>query len=121
MKYFPFIFIFYCFNSFADTMTFKCSYSEYSDRKGSHVENPPLAFDILLDSENGKAYILGSEANIEVIPFVQKGQISFLEVTGTGNIMTTTIVDDMSSVHSRNSALFGKLIPSQYYGKCTLK
>jgi hypothetical protein len=44
--------------------------------------------------------------------------ISFLELTQTGNVMVTSITNAGDSVHSRNSIIFDKLIPSQYYGKC---
>ena len=44
----------------------------------------------------------------------------FIEFTGSGNVVTTTITEKGVSVHSRNSVVFGKLIPSQYYRTCKI-
>ncbi|GLO63828.1 hypothetical protein MACH09_43360 [Vibrio sp. MACH09] len=49
-------------------------------------------------------------------------QITFVEITGVKNVMTTTMAfDNGKSVHSRNTVSFGDLIPSQYYGSCVDK
>jgi hypothetical protein len=48
--------------------------------------------------------------------------ITFIEITGGGNVMTTTIDQKMVSAHSRNTVVLGgDLLPSQYYGKCVSK
>lgn len=65
--------------------------------------------------------MLGNLGSVEVLEVKSDGQISFIQQTDTGNIMTTTITSDMKSVHSRNSVMLGKLIPSQYYGECVEK
>jgi hypothetical protein len=75
----------------------------------------------IVDKEADKSYLLGNNGSSEVYRFDSDDQLSFLEVTGTLNIMSTTIDSNMDSVHSRNSVILGKLIPSQYYGKCVVK
>jgi hypothetical protein len=35
--------------------------------------------------------------------------------------MVTAITSSGEAVHSRNGTVVGKLIPSQYYGKCTIQ
>ncbi len=43
-----------------------------------------------------------------------------MEKTTTGNVITTTVDENKVSVHSKNVIIFG-LLPSQYYGTCTIK
>ncbi len=84
------------FTLFAAPTNYSCKYSSYSNDKGN----------------NGSS---------EVIAFSSKDRISFVEVTATKNIMSTAIDSKLNSVHSRNSVIAGKLVPSQYYGKCKIK
>jgi hypothetical protein len=44
--------------------------------------------------------------------------LTFVEVTRSGNVMTTTIARDGAAVHSRNAIIGETLFPSQYYGTC---
>ena len=62
--------------------------------------------------------LLGS-TEVKLIP--NTGGLTFVEVTGTGNVMVTVISDDGRSVHSRNGMVLGKIVPSQYYGRCKKK
>ena len=48
------------------------------------------------------------------------GVVSFVEITGAGNVVTTTVTEKGVCVHSHNSVIFGKLVPSQYYGSCKI-
>ncbi len=50
-----------------------------------------------------------------------EGRIAFLEVTATGNLMTTTIDSNGVSAHSRHTVAMGELLASQFYGTCVTK
>ena len=80
-----------------------------------------LKKNFIVDSTTGKSYLLGNAGASEVKIFESEDRIAFLEVTGTGNIMSTAIDSKLNSVHSRNTVMFGELMPSQYYGKCVIK
>jgi hypothetical protein len=75
----------------------------------------------IIDAEAKKSYLVGNNGSSEVILFNNEGNTSFLEITGTGNLMTTSIDESLNSVHSRNTVVFGEMMPSQYYGRCELK
>ena len=75
----------------------------------------------IVDGENNTAYMVGNNGSAEIAILSSSGNINFLEVTDTGNMMTTTIDSKLKSVHSRNSVLFGDLIASQYYGSCEIR
>ena len=108
-------------SAFAETVTYICDYPTWSDQEGAHKVNKKFVLTFIVDKTNDKSYFLGNNGSTEVYKVESEGQISFFEITGTGNLMTTTIDASMSSVHSRNSVLLGELIPSQYYGKCQKK
>lgn len=115
------IFVFLlCFVSEAfASETYECIYKLYSDNNGSHADNLKLTF--LVDDTAQKSYVIGNNGSDEVV-FINRGNgMSFIEVTDLGNVMTTSISLNMDTVHSRNSMLGDKLIPSQYYGVCEKK
>lgn len=109
-------------STFAVTFTYECNYQSFSDEEGNHPVASRFTISFLVDNDTGKAYVLGNNGSNEVIylenPF---GSISFIEVTDSKNVMTTTISPVGKSVHSRNSAVLMELVPSQYYGQCDLK
>ena len=107
--------------AFALPLTYICDYPTYSDQEGNHTVKDKFILTFIVDKEADKSYLLGNNGSSEVYRFESDSQLSFLEVTGTLNIISTTIDSNMDSVHSRNSVLSGKLIPSQYYGKCVIK
>jgi hypothetical protein len=121
MKYILFLVMFFSVNALSETITYECQFINFSDSKGNHKEKKPFALTYLIDGDTKKAYLLGNAGSSEVIPIVGDGQISFIEVTVTGNVMTTTIVGGLHAVHSRNSAMLGQLLASQYYGSCIEK
>ena len=102
----------------AETTTFVCDYATWSDQDGNHPVKTEFVLTFLIDSDTGKAYMIGNMGAEEVKIFSGDGYISFIEITATGNIMTTAIASDGTSVHSRNSIMFGEIIASQYYGTC---
>ncbi|EJL6412876.1 hypothetical protein [Vibrio cholerae] len=109
-------------SSFASTSTLECVYKKYVDPDGIHVTQNDFVLRYLIDPETNKVYVLGNNGSNEVVKVPGGDHVSFLEVTGAGNVMVTTITNTMDTVHSRNTVgLGGDLIPSQYYGKCTAK
>lgn len=105
----------------ADTITIDCTYTEFAQPDGLHKTESNFNLKFLIDKKTGQSYILGNNGSAEVISTGTDEQLTFLEVTGVKNIMSTTIViDSGESVHSRNTVSFGKLIPSQYYGECLM-
>lgn len=107
--------------AFADTTTYSCNYDSYSDQKGNRKVKDKFELNFIVDKAAGKSYLLGNNGSSEVQMLESSDQIAFVEVTATGNIMTTAIDSKLNTVHSRNSVMFGEMLPSQYYGKCKVK
>lgn len=106
----------------ANPINYTCSYNNYSDTDGNHKASNPFILNFIVDKDTGKSYLLGNNGTADVVLIEGEGKISFVEITGTGNVMTTTIGKTMESVHSRNMIMFGDdFIPSQYYGRCEIK
>ncbi len=105
----------------AETTNYSCNYTSYSDKDGNHKVKNKFELNFLVDRATGKSYMLGNNGSSEVTALEAKDQISFIELTTSRNVMTTAIDGELNSVHSRNSVMFGKMIPSQYYGKCVVK
>lgn len=105
----------------ADTTTYSCNYTSYSDQEGNHKVKEKFELNFIVDKATGKSYLLGNNGSSEVKMLEIGDQLAFLEVTATGNLMTTAIDSKLNTVHSRNSVMFGEMLPSQYYGKCRIK
>ncbi len=104
----------------ADTVTYICTYPIYATVDGLDLaENFTLTF--IIDEENDKSYMVGNNGSSEVTSIPGEGQVTFIEVTATANVMTTTILTTGASVHSRNSVILGDLLASQYYGTCEFR
>jgi hypothetical protein len=96
----------------ADTTTYSCSYGSYSDQEGNHKVKKKFELNFIVDKASGKSYLLGNNGSSEVKLLESSDQLAFIEITATGNIMTTTIDSKLNSVHSRNSVIFGEMLPS---------
>ena len=105
----------------AEITNYSCNYTSYSDKDGNHKVKNKFELNFILDRTTSKSYLLGNNGSAEVKAFETEDQIAFIELTATGNIMTTAIDSKLNTVHSRNSVMSGKMIPSQYYGKCVIK
>lgn len=105
------------------TETFICNYKKLSTDEGfKKVGKKGFKLTFIRDLKSGKSYVVGNQGSEEVmeIPNRNPGSITFIEITGTGNVMTTTISAEqkvLRSVHSRHT-IINILIPSQYYGTC---
>lgn len=105
----------------AETFTVHCVYAKHSNPTGLHKTSTTLELTFIVDLANESAYMLGNNGSSKV-EIIQAGDhMSFVELTQTGNVMTTTIDGNRNSVHSRNTVIGGALVPSQYYGVCTYK
>lgn len=113
------VFLFFPVFAVAETITFVCDYQSYSDQEGNHSVKGEFVLTFLIDGD--KAYMIGNNGSEPVNVTAGDDYLSFIEVTATGNIMTTAITSGGTSVHSRNSKMFGDLIPSQYYGTCVTR
>jgi len=103
------------------TIEFDCKYPKYSDKESANkTQDFNLTF--LIDTITKKAYMKGNNgiADLMLIKMDSEGY-SLIEITATGNVMTTAIDTNLDSVHSRNSIIIGKLTPTQNYGTCKIK
>ena len=108
--------------SFAETITIICSYETYAASDGIHKVKDDFILTFIVDTENEKSYMLGNAGTEEILLVGSFDDwLSFIEITDTGNVMTTAIDSNKVSVHSRNTIMFNELIPSQYYGSCIFK
>ncbi len=99
---------------------YKCYFTNFSDQKGNHKEI--LKFTFIVNEANNKAYVVGNFGKEKVIHIDRGNGKTFVEITGLGNVMTTTMDKKMQAVHGRNSVgVMGELIPSQFYGSCIEK
>ncbi len=109
------------FTAFAETTTYICNYTSYSDQTGNHKVKNKFELNFIVDKVSGKSYLLGNNGSSEIKKLESNDHLSFLESTATGNLMTTTIDSKLNSVHSRNTVILGEILPSQYYGQCQIK
>ena len=112
-----------CFPSIASgsPKTIVCDYSKYASPDGLVKVEKKFQLNFIIDSKTDKTYLLGNAGTEEVSMISGEYGMTFVEITGVGNVMTTTVLPNGESVHSRNSVILGDLIPSQYYGTCQFK
>lgn len=119
MKYIFLTFILISGSAFA-TQTYECLFTNFSNPEGNHKETFKLTF--MIDEKTKKSYMIGNNGSSKVAHIDKGNGISFVEITGLGNVMTTTIDSNMKAVHSRNTVgILGELLPSQFYGSCVVK
>lgn len=107
--------------SFAELLTFDCKYPIASINGEIKKQNFSIRF--IYESKTEKAYLSGNNGttNVKAIPNLEAG-ITFLELSETGNVTTSTInFVDLKSVHSRHTMFNKELLPQQFYGKCEVK
>ena len=103
--------------------TFACEFTMYATEKGT-FKGDPVRFTIVANDTNGTYTLKGTSGQSKGNIIRGDKGLSFIKVTKLGNITTTTITlspplkDDQKAVHSRNILSGGKLLASQYYGKC---
>jgi phage gp36-like protein len=103
----------------ANTESYACRFATEASPTGVTKPASPLELRFVHDIAAEKAYLMGNAGSSQVGVIDNKNGISFLEITAAGNVMTTTITTQGEAVHSRNGIMMNKLIPSQYYGRCS--
>ena len=106
--------------AFAAT-SFTCVYTTYTDESGVHKVTEDFSLNFLVDESANRAYVTGKlgTSNVEIVPGI--GGMTLVETTTMGNVMVTVILDSGVSVHSRTTIIVGKVVSSQYFGKCSKK
>jgi len=105
----------------AATTSYTCKFTLEATPKGLTKQAKPFELRFLVDSSAEKAYLLGNAGSSEVELIPNRDGISFIEITGSGNVMVTAITKSGEAVHSRNGIMFKELVPSQFYGSCVLQ
>lgn len=100
------------------TTSYVCKFAVEASPKGLSRQAPPFELRFVVDFNTQKAYLMGNNGSSEVQMIPNADGVSFIEITGSGNVMVTAIAVAGDAVHSRNGIMFKELIPSQYYGKC---
>lgn len=103
----------------AEIVTFVCDYTTVSTSEGHEKVSSSFVLTFIVDSDSDNAYMIGNQGTEDVILIAGDDKVTFIEVTDTNNVMSTTIDSVSDSVHSRHTVLFGKLLAQQYYGSCT--
>lgn len=83
--------------------------------------NSPFTLNFVADLEANKAYVMGNAGASEVLLIKNLNGTSFIEITGSGNVMTTSVTTLGEAAHSRNTIMIEKLLPSQFYGSCSMQ
>lgn len=107
----------------ADPLAMFCKFDRVAnpDQVSAPIERFEMTFIIDPDKHAAYAYMVGGLGTSTVQVIQNAGGLTFLEITATGNVMTTTVLDNGRAVHSRNTVIIDELLPPQYYGKCTTK
>jgi hypothetical protein len=105
--------------AYGATSSYTCKFSVEATPKGLAKQAPPFELRFVVDASARKAYLMGNAGSSEVQVIPNQDGISFVEITGSGNVMVTAITNSGEAVHSRNGIMFKELVPSQFYGKCT--
>lgn len=85
----------------ANTTTYSCIYTSYSDQKGNHKLIEKFELNFIVDRATGKSYMLGNNGSSEVKLIGSDDQLAFIEISASGNVMTTAIDRMLNSVHSK--------------------
>ena len=110
----------------------KCSFREGVSTswhaKGVKIESDKMKDAIVFDSidiKQGKARIIGNQGASDIILIGSPSGITFIETTGIGNMIFTTVfpyykpgTDQFCAVMSRHMNLITGALPSQFYGTC---
>jgi hypothetical protein len=103
----------------AKTYRWNCVYTQQASPKGLVKEKFSLEF--AFDDITERAVIIGNQGVADVE--VHRGPLSvtFMEKLNGGVVQTTTVTNDGQSVHSRHTVMGKEMIPSQYYGQCSVR
>lgn len=104
----------------AETLSIFCSFQKYSNETGTHMQSNKLNYNFIVDTETNKGFVIGNNGKepVAVIPGIGENEFTFIEITSSGNVVTTTIASNKKAVSSRNMIILKDIIPSQFYGYC---
>lgn len=105
----------------AATTSYTCKFMLEASPKGVSKRDKPFELRFIVDTATKKAYLVSNVGSSEVEIIPNRDGISFVEITGSGNVMVTAITKAGEAVHSRNGIMFKELVPSQFYGSCTVQ
>jgi hypothetical protein len=119
---------------FNNATAFQCEYDKVTISDTLNGGNPNIKnerFSLTftnLDRRNNEATVTGNIGSSKISLINGQGIITFIEITNTGNVMTTSVYDVVKnsgtmginyySVHTRNYMSIKSSITSQYYGNC---
>ena len=105
----------------AKTHSMVCHYPMFGNESGLKKYGKNFELKLHFDVQSGKATLIGDggTAKLKMVKNKDKGAITFIEVTPSGNVMTLTVDAHAKSVYSRNTTIAGKLNASQSYGSCS--
>lgn len=103
------------------TTSYTCKFTVEVSPKGLSKQAKPFELRFVVDISTKKAYLLGNAGSSEVEIIPNTDGVSFVEITGSGNVMVTAVAKSGEAVHSRNGIMFKELVPSQYYGSCAVQ
>jgi len=102
----------------AASILYSCTFPKVASPDGlSSAKNFTLKF--AYDDFTKEAVMIGNNGVAKAHPIIGGDGITFLETLTSGAVQSTTISSKGQAVHSRNTIMFGDVIPSQYYGTCT--
>jgi hypothetical protein len=101
----------------AAALNFSCTFPTASNDEGSLQLPEPMLLRFAYDTITNDGVIIGNAGVADVTALPGDDWMTFVEVTGSGAVHTTTITKT-GAVHSRNTVIGGRLVPSQYYGAC---
>ncbi|MDD2658339.1 MAG: hypothetical protein PHY54_01495 [Methylococcales bacterium] len=84
--------------------------------------NEPLSMNFTYDSISDDSFVVGNNG-VSKVTFVNgRNHFSFIEITDSGNVMTTSILPNGLAVHSRNFTAGNDFeTASQQKGVCTFR
>lgn len=101
----------------AETATFDCQLQQIVRESGSS-ETKDLSFKLALDTETGKAAMVGDEGPAELKVLAGNEAVTFAQLFPSGEVRTTTISRRGRAAHTRHSVVMGEVVPTIYHGEC---
>jgi hypothetical protein len=103
----------------AKSLRWSCVYTQRASHQGLAKDDFKLEF--AFDDITGRGVIIGNQGVSDVD--VHRGPlgVTFMEKLDGGVVQTTTVANDGKSIHSRHSIVGKQMVPSQYYGQCTVR
>ena len=99
-------------------LNWTCAYESVANPNGVFKQDLTLSF--TLDPATQRAVMVGNKGPTAVEFHASPTAVIFMRLEKSGSFQVTSIDAQGRSVHTQHNIL-GNLIPSQSYGRCTLK